>query len=299
MQGKGASQQKTGNFQRECTVQVLSSEEISSLDDDLPYKYQFINSLRDILYCKVEVHAQCILGTLRIPDKENLEGKPKTFGFYATKDRIIFGYIKSQKIHFFKEKKKNQNVNQILLNLFNELIEQDVSYLQKFEEKITDLENLLLEEMSGELPHILMRLRKDMVRLHSFYVQLTDIGEEMQRKGCQFISGEEAEEWTIFTSRVSRLHGYTEYIRENLLQIHELYQSKIEIEQNETMAVLTVVTTIFLPLSLLAGWYGMNFSNMPLLNWKYGYFTLLVFTASMIVIELCYFCRKGFLKKRK
>lgn len=137
-----------------------------------------------------------------------------------------------------------------------------------------------------------------MMKLHAFYVQLTDIGEAMQRRGCDLISREQAEDWNIFTSRVARLHGYTENIRENLIQLHELYQAQIDIRQNETMAVLTVVTTIFLPLSLLAGWYGMNFTNMPLVDWKYGYLAVILLAVVILGLELRYFWKKGYLRRK-
>ena len=52
---------------------------------------------------------------------------------------------------------------------------------------------------------------------------------------------EEENAWCVFSNRVSRLHDYTENIRENLLQIHELYQAQIDIQQNEIMTMLTVV----------------------------------------------------------
>ena len=120
----------------------------------------------------------------------------------------------------------------------------------------------------------------------------------MQGRGCSLISREQAEDWNIFTSRAARLHDYTENIRENLIQLHELYQAQIDIRQNETMAVLTVVTTIFLPLSLLAGWYGMNFTNMPLLNWKYGYLAVILLAAVILGLELRYFWKKGYLKRK-
>ena len=135
------------------------------------------------------------------------------------------------------------------------------------------------------------------MKLRNCYVQLIDIGEELQGGYSQLISKEQAGEWAVFINRVSRLRDYTENIRENLLQLHELYQAQTDLKQNEIMAVLTVVTTIFIPLSLLAGWYGMNFSNMLLLNWKYGYLTVIILTCFVICLELFYFYRKGFFKR--
>ena len=52
------------------------------------------------------------------------------------------------------------------------------------------------------------------------------------------------------------------------------------------MKILTVVTTIFLPLSLLAGWYGMNFTGMPELTWKYGYPAAIAVSVGIVILSL-------------
>ena len=60
------------------------------------------------------------------------------------------------------------------------------------------------------------------------------------------------------------------------------------------MMVLTIVTTIFLPLTLLTGWYGMNFKNMPELGWRYGYPLVILIALLIIVLEIIYFKKKKF-----
>lgn len=291
-------------------VRVLSKEEFMELTEDLPFKSRLEDCLQYVPYCKVEVYAQCILGALRIPDKKKLEGMPQILGYYVKKDIVILVCQESSQEWILEKIRKIKQIIvsgekyfpesqeiQMLLLLFHCFIEQEVPYLQKFEEQITELEHILLEEASREFPWILMQLRKNIMKLRNCYVQLIDIGEELQGGYSQLISKEQAGEWAVFTNRVSRLRDYTENIRENLLQLHELYQAQTDLKQNEIMAVLTMVTTIFMPLSLLAGWYGMNFSNMLLLNWKYGYLTLMILTCFVICLELFYFYRKGFFKR--
>ena len=79
------------------------------------------------------------------------------------------------------------------------------------------------------------------------------------------------------------------------MQLREAYQSQVDIDANLMMRLFTVVSTIFLPLTVLTGWYGMNFRNMPELSWQNGY--LLIFaTAAIITIGIIWFCkRKKFL----
>ena len=79
------------------------------------------------------------------------------------------------------------------------------------------------------------------------------------------------------------------------MQIRELYQSQIDIQQNKVMSILTVVTTIFLPLTLIAGWYGMNFPNMPEFQWKYAYPVVIAVSVFIILLEIFFFKKKKML----
>ena len=71
-------------------------------------------------------------------------------------------------------------------------------------------------------------------------------------------------------------------LRDYCVQIREVYQSLIDERQNEIMKLLTIVTTIVLPLSLVAGWYGMNFDNMPELTHGYPF----VIGLSLVVVAV-------------
>lgn len=78
------------------------------------------------------------------------------------------------------------------------------------------------------------------------------------------------------------------------MQVQEVYQSEIGIRQNDVMKMLTVVTTIFLPLSLIAGWYGMNFSYMPELSSRYAYPLVIGVSIIIVIVSLLIFKRKGY-----
>ena len=103
------------------------------------------------------------------------------------------------------------------------------------------------------------------------------------------------EQWERYALRTERLQNHVQLLRENVLQLRELYQSQQDARQNKIMCILTVVTTIFLPLTLLTGWYGMNFSNMPELQWKYGYAAVIIVALVTVIGEIIYFKKKKFL----
>ena len=83
-------------------------------------------------------------------------------------------------------------------------------------------------------------------------------------------------------------------MREYCLQVRELFQAELDIRQNRIMKILTIVTTVFLPLSLVAGWYGMNFTGMPELSWAYGYPAVIVGSAVIVLLTLWIMKKKKF-----
>ena len=79
---------------------------------------------------------------------------------------------------------------------------------------------------------------------------------------------------------------YTRHLR-------DLYQAQADIKQNSTMQTLTIITAVFSPLALIAGWYGMNFKFMPELTWKYGYLGVILLSLSVVGFSF-YLMRKYF-----
>ena len=96
------------------------------------------------------------------------------------------------------------------------------------------------------------------------------------------------------TDDVIRLREESQLLRESCTQVQSLFQAEIDIRQNRIMQILTIVTTIFLPLTLLVGWYGMNFAGMPELTWKYGYPVIVVVSIVIVGISLWVCKRKKF-----
>ena len=98
----------------------------------------------------------------------------------------------------------------------------------------------------------------------------------------------------LISNRVNRLKDESQILREYGLQVWELFQSEIAIRQNNIMKILAIVTTIFLPLTLVVGWYGMNFAHMPELSWKYGYGAVIVFSIVIVIVCIVIMKKKKF-----
>jgi magnesium transporter len=72
----------------------------------------------------------------------------------------------------------------------------------------------------------------------------------------------------------------------------DIYLSSLNCRLKEIMKVLTVIGTVFMPLTFLSGWYGMNFKNMPELDWRYGYVMVICIALAVVTSMAIYFKRK-------
>ena len=81
-------------------------------------------------------------------------------------------------------------------------------------------------------------------------------------------------------------------MREYTVQLRDLIQTRIDVKQNRIITLLTVITTIFTPLTLLTGWYGMNFRYMPELESRWGYPAVIAVSLAIALGCLLYFKKK-------
>ena len=278
---------------------VMSTAEFRERKEQFAFHKEMLHSLGSIRYCKTELFKDCILGTIRLPQKNDQKRAQLSFGFYLTEKSVFFiedeGKMKSlieKQTEMFQEV---DTPKQLLLRIMEHMIEEDTLYLSHMESELDKLE----EEISGEAGSnhnfftSLTKHRQKLSEFHIYYEQLTDIAELFST--CDFYQSEQdTQGWDRFMHHVERLQNHVHLLRENVLQIRELYQSMQDARQNKIMVVITIVTTIFLPLTLITGWYGMNFVYMPELQWRYGYFAVIMISLCIVIAEIIYFKKKKF-----
>ena len=137
-------------------------------------------------------------------------------------------------------------------------------------------------------------IRRELNRESRFYAQLGDFAETLQEEAGELLGHRAQRRIGYFSRRVATLRGETQLLREYATQISGEYQAQVDILQNRVMKLLTIVTTIFLPLSLMVGWYGMNF-DMPELSWEYGYPAIIAAAVLVVLALVRYFRRKKWL----
>ncbi len=248
-------------------------------------------------YCKAELLAGCIVGTFAVPDKKDLFHKKEILGYYM--DRENFWMITDEKIQKnLLEEVSGYCVNgadtpaQFLAGFIEYLIREDVIYLQNFEERLAKMEEHLVHEEMKRFDVQILNLRKELLTLDAYYQQMMDLCGVLEENRNDLMTAQECRVFGIQAARVERLHDTTHVLKEYSLQLRELYQSRIDEKQNKIMQMLTVVTTIFMPLTLIAGWYGMNFTNMSELESPYGYPAVILISLAITAAEILWFKRK-------
>ena len=99
----------------------------------------------------------------------------------------------------------------------------------------------------------------------------------------------------LFMNYMTRRHSSAASLLDYAMQVRDLYDAQLGVRQNRIMTLLTVITTIFMPLTLIVGWYGMNFRYMPELEWRFGYPAVIALSVAIVAYCLILFKKKKWL----
>ena len=281
----------------EAAVVLLDSDELAHTSElsGLACVLHHTPLARDARVCKAEVRSDCLSGTLALP-RGGRDGARLGCGYLVTKSRVVLvddsETMVTQLKRIVKEKRlTRKSVGRFLYDLFELLIARDLHHLEEIEDRAGKLEDRVLAGVLDDFSAPMSTLRKETMAWYRYYSQLDDVACELRENENGFFSAEECGMFRLFEERVIRLREESQLLREYCTQLQSLFQSEIDIRQNRIMQILTIVTTIFLPLSLLAGWYGMNFSGMPELHWKYGYPAIIALSIAVVALSL-WICKK-------
>ena len=186
-------------------------------------------------------------------------------------------------------------LERFIYDFLETIISGDLNMLERYEDEITVIEDRILEgNLTGELERN-NEIRGELLKLKMYYEQLIDLGQELAENENDFFMSDNLRFFELFTARVTRLQGLVSTLKEYTMQVRELYQSELSVKQNRIMTVLTVVTTIIMPLTLVTGWYGMNFKYMPELDSPLAYPVVIGVVILMAISGIIYFKKKKWL----
>ena len=158
-----------------------------------------------------------------------------------------------------------------------------------------DVEEAIIDRGMSGANRQMLEFRRKLLRIDTYYQQLVDMASALAENENKLLTHEEGRLFRVFERQAERLLKRSLTLKEYSLQLRELYQTQIDLKQNDTMRFFTVITTLFAPLTLLTSWFGMNFANMPGLDWSGGYPAVIGVSLTIVAIELIVFKRKRWL----
>jgi len=193
----------------------------------------------------------------------------------------------------FVESETNERA---MYQLFRNIFKGDMKYIEGLEDKMNAMDETILVHIDDDTLANIVDMRQEVLCLKKYYEQLSSVFEDICENENELLNEDYIHYFEILENRIDKLLSNVVYLREYITQIRESYQAQIDIQTNNLMKVFTFVTAIFMPLSLIAGWYGMNFFNMPELTWKYGYLAVILVCVLICVLWFVYFKKKKWFK---
>jgi magnesium transporter len=183
----------------------------------------------------------------------------------------------------------------LLYALLDVIVDNYFLVLERLGDQIEAMEDELVANPSTDTVHDIYRLKREMLFLHKAVWPLREAVGSLQRRDSALI-----EDGTVIYLR--DLYDHTvqvldtlETLRDTLSGMLDIYLSSVSNRLNEVMKVLTIIATIFMPLSFIVGWYGMNFKNMPEYDWRYGYPSVLLLMGVIAGGMVLFFRKKKWL----
>ncbi|MFM1931713.1 MAG: hypothetical protein RL226_1016 [Bacteroidota bacterium] len=183
----------------------------------------------------------------------------------------------------------------LVYRLIDTLVDQYFIVAEKLHERIESLEGDLFKRPDPTHIQRLLKTKKQLMRLRRTIMPLRENVSSLERASHHYIHGETLPYFRDVSDHIKEVVEMLDMYRETVTSLMDLYMTSSSNQMNQVMKVLTVISTIFIPLTFITGLYGMNFKNMPELEWKYGYFAIWCIIVVASGALLYYFRKKTWL----
>ena len=240
-------------------VAVLSFEEWKNERESFEYGIDIEPELSEIYTTKAEVNYDSLTGSFSIPHRDDLSAEDSKFAFVLDEKGIVFiddsGKASELIESIIKVKKwKFPSLERFIYDFLDQIVIDDLRLMEKYERELDRMEKKMMEG-DDDFPSVRLNdIRSDIRDLRIHYEQLMDLGQELEENENNFFKLENLRYFRLFLNRMARLHDTSTSLREYTMQLRDQYKAHLDIKQNRIMTVLTVVTTIFMPLTLIVGW---------------------------------------------
>ena len=184
---------------------------------------------------------------------------------------------------------RKNTIEYLLYHCLDAVVDNYMDISEQLRKQMENIEAALITDTQFDAPEEVILLKKKVNTLRMYTLPLWDAFKQMQAEGSKFFHPESKVYFEDISDHIKFLLSFFDTAREMLRDIMDLYQTNINNEMNKVMKTLTVVSAIFIPLTFIAGVYGMNFDFMPELHYDWGYayvWGMMVFTTIAMVFYM-------------
>ncbi|HBB16191.1 MAG TPA: magnesium and cobalt transport protein CorA [Syntrophus sp. (in: bacteria)] len=247
----------------------------------------------DYLYIVLRLFHEDAGGGL-IPEQISIVLGPNWMISLQEKKGTLFDPIR-ERLRNEKGRLRKAGADYLAHALLDAIVDSYFVVLDKFGEKIENLEDALVGRPSPETLRAIQAFKREIILLRKSVWPLREMLGGLGRSDSPLIREQSVIYFRDVYDHAVQVIDTIETYRDMLSGMLDIYLSSISNRMNEIMKVLTIIATIFMPLTFLAGVYGMNFKHMPELEWPWGYFALWGVMIVIAIFMLIYFRRRRWL----
>lgn len=234
-------------------------------------------------------------GTTVVPEQISLIlGKNFVISFQEGIEGDVFNPIR-ERIRTAKGRIRSMGADYLAYSLIDAIVDNYFIAIEQMGEKIENLEEELITNPTAKTSHKIHELKREMIFLRKAVWPLREVINILERGESSLIKDATKIYLRDVYDHTIQVIDTIETSRDMLSGMLDIYLSSVSNRMNEVMKFLTIIGTIFLPLTFVVGIYGMNFEYMPELKWRWGYFAVLGIMSAIGVFMVFYFRKKKWL----
>jgi magnesium transporter len=177
------------------------------------------------------------------------------------------------------------SAEKLLCAFFDSLIAGDMQFLERTGFEISELEEDVVHGKTDKDFNIdILAVKKELLIKHNFYEQLLDIAEALEEDDNDLFPDGELRLLSNIVTKITRLREDIDSLNNSAAHLQDAYQASLDLKLNNSMKFFTVLTTVFFPLTIIVGWYGMNFDSMPEFHWRFGYIYVIALSLAVVAV---------------
>lgn len=232
--------------------------------------------------------------------------------FLGTDNVLIVKHAETANFEQALARTDKSDIHKALYSFIDAILENNKRLTSEIEQMALSLEedilkNLQVDENEEEKkiarPYVdpddfmedIVILRKHLQFLKTYYEPTADVIEILEVDASDLIPEQYEKYYMKLSLKADRLSSNLVNLRDYIAQVREAWQAQVDLGFNKVMKIFTVITAIFLPLTLIVGWYGMNFKVFPEIEWAYGYHMVIGLSVAVVLFSLWIFRKNHYI----